>query len=123
MDRPQRLARRQEIKSAEFYGAQLTPASGSRDSKGDAYTTGDEYLSGELFEFKHTERQSFGLRFRDFWRHRQAALLSGRRPVWEIEYTSPAGMHPHYLVVLDRNDYLNMRDELARLWSKIQADC
>lgn len=109
MDLPQRLARRQEHRSAGFYGAMLTPASGSRDAKGDAYT------DTELFEFKHTERQSFGLRRLDFTRHATAALLSGRRPVWEIEYTDRDGRFPQYVVVLDRDEYLAMRDELADL--------
>lgn len=109
MEKPQRLAKRQEIRSAEFYGARLTPASGSGDFKGDAYT------DDELFEFKHTERQSFGLRRLDFFQHARAALLADRRPVWEIEYTTPSGGHPQYVVCLDRDDYKSMRDELAEL--------
>lgn len=117
MDLPQRLARRQEIRSAEFYGARLTPASGSRDAKGDAET------DGELFEFKHTEKQSYGLRVTDFNRHRTAAVVSGKRPVWEIEYTNPRGSFPQYVVVLDRDDYLAMRDDLAQAEAKIEADC
>ncbi len=48
MDKPQRLARRQESRSATYYGARQTPRSGSGDVKGDAYT------ETELFEFKHT---------------------------------------------------------------------
>lgn len=117
MDLPQRLARRQEIRSAEFYGAELVPASGSRDSKGDAST------ATELFEFKHTERQSFGLRVIDFNRHRTAAILSGKRPLWEVEYTSPRGLTPQYVLVVDRDDYVAMRDELVKLRAKIEADC
>jgi hypothetical protein len=105
---PQRLARRQEIRSAAFYGATLVPASGSRDSKGDAAT------ADELFEFKHTERQSFGLRVTDFNRHRTAAVISGKRPVWEIEYTSPRGLTPQYVVCIDRDDYLEMREDAWR---------
>lgn len=117
MEKPQRLARRQEVKSAEFYGARLVPASGSGDTKGDAYT------DDELFEFKHTERQSFGLRRADFSRHVRAALLTDKRPVWEIEFTSPDGRWPQYIVCLDRDDYLSMRDENARMRAKIEADC
>jgi hypothetical protein len=103
MDKPQRLARRQEHRSAEFYGARLTPASGSRDAKGDAET------ADELFEFKHTEQLAFRLRAADWIRHRTAALVSGKRPVWEIEYTRPDGTSPEYVVVLDRDDYLELR--------------
>jgi hypothetical protein len=109
VDRPQRLAKRHEQRSADFYGARLTPASGSGTSKGDA-------ASGtELFEFKHTERQSFGLRFRDFSNHHLHALQAGLRAIMEVEYTDPNGLHPHYLLVMTRDDYVAMRDELNEL--------
>lgn len=109
MEKPQRLARRQEISSAEFYGARLVPASGSRDHKGDAYT------DTVLFEFKHTERQSFGMRIADWKRHAWQATVVDKQPVWEIEYTDPTGRHRGYIVCVDRNDYLAQRDELAEL--------
>lgn len=117
MDLPQRLARHQERRSAEFYGATLTPASGSRDSKGDAYT------DDELFEFKHTERLSYGVKMSSWRLHRDAAIIAGKRPVMEVEYTRPDGTHPEYVVVIDRNDYVAMRDELTKLRAKIEADC
>lgn len=115
MERPQRLARKQEVRSAGFYGARLTPASGSRDAKGDAET------DTELFEFKHTERQSFGLRWRDFAAHHLHALQAGKRAIMEIEYTDPNGLHPHYLLVMTRDDYLSMRDDLTRMRSLYHA--
>lgn len=108
MDRPQRLAKRQEHRSAGFYGARLTPASGSRDAKGDAAT------GTELFEFKHTERRSYSLTLASWLMHWHHALLSGKRAVMEIEFTRPDGGDPKYLVVLDRNDYLELRDKAAR---------
>ena len=111
MDLPQRLARKQERRSADFYGARLTPASGSRDAKGDAET------DDELFEFKHTERLSYGIKMSAWRRHRAAAITSGKRPVMEVEYTRPDGTNPEYVVVLDRDDYVAMRDELAGLRS------
>lgn len=107
MDKPQRLARRQESRSADVYGARLTPASGSRDAKGDAET------ADELFEFKHTQVQSYRLRIADWMAHLRHAILAGKKPVLEIEFTRPDGSCPHYLVVLDRDDYLAMRRELA----------
>ena len=113
MNRPQRLARIQESRSAAYYDAVLTPASGSGDSKGDART------ATELFEFKHTERQSFGLRLIDFMRHSTEAVMSGRRPVMEIEYTDPTGLHPHYLVVLARDDYVALRDRVRELEEEV----
>lgn len=104
MDRPQRLARRHESRSAGVYGARLTPASGSRDAKGDAET------DRELFEFKHTELQSFRLRLADLVAHFRHAVVIGKRPVWEIEYTSPDGSGAKHVVVLDRDDYLELRE-------------
>lgn len=109
MDKPQRLARRQEQKSADFYGGRLVAASGSGDAKGDIIT------GTELIECKHTERQSFGLRRLDFFQHARNALLANRRPVWEIEYTDPDGRHPQYVICLDRDDYKAMRDRIAEL--------
>lgn len=109
MDRPQRLAARQERRSAAFYGARLTPASGSLDSKGDAYT------DTELFEFKHTERRSYSLKPGEFARLATWALIARKRPVLEVEFTTPEGRNIGHLVVLDRDDYLAMRGELAEL--------
>ena len=113
MNRPQRLARIQESRSAAYYGATLTPASGSGDSKGDART------DTELFEFKHTERKSYGLRYGDFAAHNLHALQSGRRAVMEIEYTDANGLHPHYLVVLGRDDYVALRDRVRELEEEV----
>ena len=107
MKRPQRLAHRQEIRSAEYWGARLTPRSGSGDSKGDAAT------DGELFEFKHTQQKGFRLVLADWLAHVQHAVIAGKRAVWEIEYTLPDGSTPRYAVVVDRDDYKALLDELA----------
>ena len=109
MDMPQRLADRQEERAAAFYGGHRVPRSGSGDRKGDVET------DTELIECKHTQRLSFGLMYRMFGTLMLQALLAHKRPVMEIEYTTPRGSLPNYLVVLDRNDYLTMRDELAEL--------
>ena len=109
MERPQRLARKQEHRSAEFWGARPVPRSGSGDLKGDAET------DGELFEFKHTEQKGFRLVLADWLAHVQHAIVVSKRAVWEIEYTLPDGSIPRYAVVVDRYDYLAMRDELAGL--------
>ena len=109
MKRPQRLAHRQEIRSAEYWGARLVPRSGSGDSKGDAET------DTELFEFKHTQQKGFRLTRADWMAHRLHALLVSKRPVLEIEFTYPDGGHPSHAVVVDRDDYKALRDELAGL--------
>ncbi len=109
MERPQRLAKRQEHRSAAFYGARAVPASGSGDVKGDAET------DDELFEFKHTEGKSYSLVRKEWTDHLRHALLSSKRAVWEVEYTRADGSWPQYVVVLDRDDYKAMKEELARL--------
>lgn len=117
MDKPQRLARRQEHTSAEVYGARVTPASGSRDAKGDAET------DSELFEFKHTQLQSYRLRLADWLAHARHAILAGKKPVLEIEFTRPDGSCQRHVVVLDRDDYLELRAENEKMRAKIEADC
>ena len=109
MQRPQRLARRQETHSAAVYGGRVVPRSGSGDLKGDILT------DAELIECKHTERKSFSVVLADFLKHATHALLQHRRPLLEIEFTDPDGRNAHHLVVLHRDEYLGMRDELAHL--------
>jgi hypothetical protein len=107
---PQRRAKRQENRSAEVYGARLTPASGSGAIKGDAYT------DDELFEFKCTERQSFGVKLSAWREHLRNALVAHKRAVMEIQFVSPSnGIPLGHLVVLERDDYLNMRATIEGL--------
>ncbi len=117
MDRPQRLARKQEHRSAEFWGARLVPRSGSGDSKGDAET------DDELFEFKHTQQKGFRLTRADWMAHRLHALLVSKRPVLEIEFTYSDGGRPSHVVVVDRDDYKALLDDNAKMQAKIEADC
>jgi hypothetical protein len=117
VDLPQRLARRQEIQSAEYYGARVVPMSGSGDRKGDAET------ATEMFEFKHTSQLGFRLRLADWKAHVRNAVTAGKRPVWEIEYTTADGRSREYVVVVDRDDYVALRDEHARMTAKIEAGC
>ena len=109
MKLPQRLARRQEEQAARDYGGRLVAQSGSGDLKGDVETP------DELIECKHTEKLGFRLVLADWLAHVQHALLAGKRPVWEIEYTLPNGSIPRYAVVVDKNDYLAMRDDNKNL--------
>lgn len=109
MDRPQRLAHRQEIRSARYHEGRVTPRSGSGDQKGDVET------GSALIECKHTQRKSFSLVLAAFLEHATRALLAHKRAVWEIEFTDPMGHRPQYLVVLDRDDYRSMEVELAEL--------
>lgn len=109
MDKPQRLAKRQEQEAARSYDGRVTPASGSRDSKGDVES------ATELIECKHTERASYSLKVADLLKLARQAILRDRRMVLEIEYTRPDGTHPVRFVVLNKDEYVAMRDELAHL--------
>ena len=104
MDRPQRLARRQEQQAARSYGGRATPASGSRDTKGDVET------ATELIECKHTERKSFSLKLAELMRAATQAILASKRMVFEVEFTQPDGSHPVRFVVLNKDEYIAMRD-------------
>ena len=117
MDKPQRLARAQERKGAASYGARLTPMSGSGDVKGDAES------ATEFIEFKHTERRSYSLKLLDLMKYARQAILAGKRMVIEIEFTQPDGTHPVRFVVLNKDEYIALRDENAKLWDKIMTDC
>jgi len=103
MDKPQRLARRQENIAAEYYGGRLVPASGSGNVKGDVET------ATELIECKHTQQQAYRLRLTDWLVHASHALIAGKRPVLEIEFTDERGLHGRHVVVLSRDDYLELR--------------
>lgn len=109
MDKPQRLARRQEQQAARSYGGRATPASGSRDAKADVET------ATELIECKHTERKSYSLKVADLLKLARQAVLASKRMVLEVEFTQPDGSHPVRFVVLNKDEYVEMRDELAEL--------
>lgn len=109
MDKPQRLARRQERQGAVSYGGRLTPASGSRDAKGDIET------DTELIECKHTEWQSFSLKVADLLKAARNAILKNKRMVFEVEFTRPDGTRAIKFVVLNKDEYTELTHELARL--------
>lgn len=113
MERPQRLARRQERQGAASYGARLTRASGSGDDKGDA--RGDD----ELIEFKHTEKKSFYLKLADLIKFSRQAIIAGKRMVVEIEYTLPDGMHPWKFVLLNKDEYIEMKQQIDDLKEEV----
>jgi hypothetical protein len=104
VDLPQRLARRQETDAAGVYGGKLVSQSGSGDDKGDVITP------GELIECKHTERKSFSLKLTDLMTAAKHAILADRRMVFEVEFTKPDGSLPVRFVVLNRDEYIALRD-------------
>lgn len=117
MERPQRLARRQEEVAARDYGGRAVVQSGSGWSKGDVET------AAELIECKHTEKKSYSLKLAELLRAARQAILADRRMVFEVEFTQPDGLQPVRFVVLNKDEYIGMRDLLARLEAKIEADC
>ena len=117
MELPQRLAKRQEKEAADVYGGRLVAQSGSGTSKGDVET------DDELIECKHTERKSFSLKLDDLLRCARHALLAHKRMVFEVEFTRPDGTWPVRFVVLNKDEYMEMRDDNAKMRAKIEADC
>jgi len=101
---PQRLARRQETVAATMYGGRLVSQSGSGDDKGDVET------GTELIECKHTERKSFSLKLADLMKAAKHAILADKRMVFEVEFTNPDGTWPVRFVVLNRDEYIALRD-------------
>ena len=98
---PQKRSRIQERKAARNYEGQRTPGSGNGwIQKADVRT--DE----ELFELKTTSKSQFALRSSDLYKLWNAALLDSRTPVFEIEFANDGIT----CVVLDKNDYLAMRE-------------
>lgn len=118
MDKPRRLARRQEKDGAGSYGARLTPMSGAgANAKGDAES------ATEHIEFKHTERISYSLKLKELMTTARDAILAHKRMVFEIEFTRPDGFDAVRFVVLNKDEYVAMKERLEQLWSKIEADC
>jgi hypothetical protein len=109
MDRPQRLARRQEQVAARSYGGRAVPQSGSGWSKGDVETP------TELIECKHTERKSYSVKLADLMTFARRAIMVSKRMVLELEFTQPDGLHPVRFVVLNKDEYTEMKHDLERL--------
>lgn len=93
--------------AARSYGGRATPASGSGDVKGDVYT------ENELIECKHTERKSYSLKVADLLKLARQAIMVGRRMVLEVEFTDPMGLRPVRFVVLNKDEYTEMKAVIA----------
>jgi hypothetical protein len=108
MDKPQRLARKQEQDRDGSYGGRLVPQSGSGVVKGDRRT------DTEYIEYKHTERGSFSLKLTELMKAAREAILASKRMVFEVEFTNTRGMQPIRFVVLNKDEYIAMREIMAQ---------
>lgn len=89
MDKPQRLARKEEQRTAELHGGRVTPASGSGPAvKNDVRNT------GWSFEVKSTSKLSYSLR-RDLIAQVEGnALADGRRMAMIVSFAPVTGTSP-----------------------------
>lgn len=127
MDKAQRDARKAEQETARLHGGQVTPGSGSGSG-----TKNDVRTPEWSIEVKSTSAMSFGLDRSVLSNAEQHAMVDGRHMALVVEFvpkrTKP-GRARRY-VVMTEEDHLEREEELARLrednakmWSKIEADC
>lgn len=101
----QKRSKLQEIKAASQYDGRLTPGSGNGWVK-----KADVRTDTELIELKTTTKATYPLSARELQKHWDHALIDGRIPVFEIQFTDPSGHVDLTCVVLDKNDYLIVRE-------------
>lgn len=99
----QRRAQRHEKRTAQEIGGTVTPMSGAGSAKGDVAN------QDELWECKTTTLASWRLRLADLVKVRNEALITGKRPVFCIEFADQQTVE---FVVIDKQDYLEDQREL-----------
>lgn len=97
----QKRSKIQERRGASKYGGTVNSGSGNGWVR-----KADVRTDNELFEFKTTSKGSYSLRATELRRFWDYGLIDGRLPVFEIEFAD-SGVT---CVVLDKNDYLAMRE-------------
>jgi hypothetical protein len=108
VDKPQRLALKQEQLTAELHGGRLTPASGTgRGVKNDVRTP--EWS----IEVKSTSGLGYRIDRDTLQRSEHNALKDGRRLLFVIAFLWP-GRAKRY-VIMSEDDHLEREAELARL--------
>lgn len=104
-------SRLQERNAARQYGGRISPGSGNQwHSKNDVKTPEDS------IELKTTTKHSFSLKAVDLEKAWKNALLDGRNAIFEIEFAEDGIT----CVVLDKSDYLFLRDLVTNLTNKIE---
>lgn len=103
MDRAHRIARKQEVLTADRHGGRGTPASGSGDT-----VKNDVRNPDWSFEVKTTTKSSYSLALGTFETAETNALRDGRRAAMVIAYDKGLGHRPRRLVVIDEDDFIEM---------------
>lgn len=101
MDRPQRLARRQESVTATKHGGRVTPASGSGSVKNDIRNT--EWS----LEVKSTSKRSYSVSLDTLAKAEKNALEDGRRMALVLAFLTPGKPAKRYVLVAE-DDYLEL---------------
>lgn len=114
MDKPQKLARKAEQKTAELHGGRVTPGSGSGQA-----VKNDVRNDDWSFEVKSTQALSFTLTRQALARANENALSDGRRMAFVVDFlphkTLPPRVRAGRYVVLDEDDFIEMEQELRVL--------
>jgi hypothetical protein len=97
-------SRLQERRGAETYNGSVNSGSGNGWIR-----KADVRTEDELIECKTTTKTSYSLKARELFKLWQQAVIDNRTPVFEIEFAGD-GMS---CVVLDKRDYLLMREQAA----------
>lgn len=117
MDKPQRLARKEEVRTARLHGGRATPASGSGDTvKNDVRTR--EWS----FEVKSTSQLGYHLNRDALKIAEKNALSDGRRMAFIVAFLrNPGQKNGARYVVMSEDDFLEREHRLEQLeiWSEI----
>jgi hypothetical protein len=128
VDRPRRLARRSEEKTAELHGGRLTPGSGSRK-----HTKNDVANAEWSIENKTTSQKGYRLTHDDLIKAERGARQDGKRMAFLVEFVGgirAAFPRPGRYIVTSEDDFLEreqlieqLRTELAGLFERYQDNC
>jgi hypothetical protein len=112
LDRPQRLARKQENLTAEKHGGQVTPGSGSGQT-----VKNDVRNVKWSIEVKSTANMSYSLRRDVLLQAEGNALADGRRMALVVAFVAKPGGYTRAqrYVVTTEDDFLEREQELERL--------
>jgi hypothetical protein len=119
VDRPQRLARKAERKTAELHQGRVTPGSGSgRAIKNDVRN--DEWS----FEVKSTSHKTYPFSRETLQQAEKNAMSDGRRMALVVEFVNPPGeyhqgLHTGRYITTTEHGFIEREDELARLRTEL----
>lgn len=118
MDRPQRLARKQEDETAKRHGGRVTSASGSGE-----VVKNDVRNATWSFEVKSTSGLGYRLNQEYLYYAERNALTDGRRMAFVVAFLNPTTRKAKRYVVTTEDDFLEREQELADLWERYGDNC